>query len=150
MKKIISAIALSMAFVLQAQAAEFSTLVGFNVDTQKASPGIAIGTRVSGFGVGYGIVEFQRNDKVSHAHIFSVSRDLYSKGDFAAGLKGGTAYLSREAATDGWVYHYSIYGAYKLADNYRIGVEYLQTRAPDSTLRPTDSSLVVASFRYRF
>lgn len=150
MKKIIMAVAMALASVSAVQAAEFSSLIGWNVDTQRLSPGIGVGTRVNNFGVSYGIVEFQQNNKVTHAHIFSLSKDLYSNGNFAAGVKGGTAYLDREQAANGWVYHYSVYGGYKLAENYRVGVEYLKVRAGTDTLKVTDSDLIVTSFRYKF
>ncbi len=150
MKKLVLAISMALAVVLPAQAAEFSSVITYNVETEKFSPGIGVGTRVAGFGVGYAIVEFQRNNLVTHAHILALSRDLYTNGNFAAGLKGGTAYFNRQQNSEGWIQHYGGYVSYRLSDDYRVVVDFLQTKAIDNSLTPLNTELVVVGFRYKF
>jgi hypothetical protein len=149
MKKLVLAIAMALSIVVPAMAAEFSSIVSYNLDSERFSPGLGIGTKIGDYGVGYAIMESQRNNKVTHTHVFALSRDFYRSGNFAIGLKGGTAYLARQDNPNGWIGHIGPSISYRLSDDYRIVADLLTTRG-SGDLKTTNSELVIVGFRYKF
>ena len=113
------------------------------------SPGIGIGTRVAGFGVGYLLLDSQSNGKTTYAHIVAVSKDLYANGPWSMGIKGGAAYLARQSNEDGWASMYGPYVSYRLSPDFRVVTEVLRVKGygPVAAFEPT---IVQVGFRYSF
>jgi hypothetical protein len=149
MKKFVLAVVMAMASISVVHAAEFSSLVSFNFNTDKFSPGLGIGTKVGNYGVGYAIMESQRNNLVTHTHVFALSREFYKSGNLSVGIKGGTAYLAREDNPNGWIGHIGPSVSYRLSDDYRIVADLLTTKG-GSDLKALDTTLVIVGFRYKF
>lgn len=149
MKKLLLAIFTAMTCVSTAQAAEISSVVSYSIDSERLSPGLGIGTRVGGIGVGYLFVESQNNNKVTHVHAFALSKDLYTKDKLALGIKGGQAYLVREQNPDGWTSMYGPYVSYRLSDDFRVVADLLWTKGTGD-LAVTSSTLLQVAFRYKF
>jgi hypothetical protein len=149
MKKFVLAVVMAMASISVAQAVEIASITSYSIDSNTLSPGLGIGTKVGPVGVGYVFQESQNNGRITHVHVFGLSKDLWQQDRLALGIKGGAAYLVRQEKSDGWTNMIGPYVSYRLSDDFRIVTDLLFTRGTGD-LAETSSTLVQVGFRYKF
>ena len=153
MKKILCSIIMIFGFITLASAAEIGVLGSYNYDSDRLSPGLSLGTKfntkLGDFGIGYVFLDTRPNNKTTHVHAVTLSKDLYQNGAFGLGFRAGQSYLIRESNTNGMIHIYGPYASLKLNQDFRLIFDLLRADGYGE-MKAIDATLVQVGLRYKF